>query len=84
MTQDTYQLIFSHPPILINDLLHSLGNGGDQLLEEVALLGLLQPHHLEGIPPLLHVGAFVVLQVLLHPGPDCLNGVQVRQATSPT
>jgi hypothetical protein len=26
----------------------------------------------------------VVLQVLLHPGPDCLNGVQVRQATSPT
>ncbi len=48
-----------------------------KLLEEVTLLGLFQPHYLEGIPPQLLVGAFVVHQVLLHPGPDCLKGVQV-------
>ncbi len=46
--------------------------------QEVALLRPLQSHLLDGISLLLLVGAVVVHQLLLLPGSDHLNGVEVR------
>jgi hypothetical protein len=69
-------LVFSHCTLPIDDLLHPTGHAGDQVLEEGALLGALNPHLLDGLFP-LQVGAVVVLQLLLHTRPDCLDRVEV-------
>ena len=49
-----------------------------QVLQEVHLLGPLEPDQEDGRLPLVHVGAIVTGQLLLHPGPHCLDWIEVR------
>ncbi len=76
-------LVFGHCTLAIDDLLHPTGHAGDQVLEEGALLGALNPHLQDGLFPLLQVGAVVVLHLLLHPRPDCLDRVEVGRVPRP-
>ncbi len=74
----TISLVFGHATIPVNHLLDPRRHRPHQVMQEIRFRCPLEPDQEDGRLPQFHVGAIVTGQLLLHPGPHCLDWIEVR------
>ena len=79
----TISLVFGHATIPVNHLLDPRRHRLHQVMQEIRFRCPLEPDQEDGRLPLVHVGAIVTGQLLLHPGPHCLDWIEVRWVARP-